>query len=67
MPADLRPALKITAEGLDPERQALISSKTRAAGINAKSMLIVSVFLCGRIRDTKKKKVKRKTMQQKKQ
>lgn len=66
MPADLRPALKITAEGLDPERQALISSKTRAAGINAKSMLIVSVFLCGQIRDTKKK-VKRKTMQQKKQ
>ncbi len=54
MPADLRPALKITAGGLDPERQALISSKTRAAGINSKSMLIVSVFLCGRIRDTKK-------------
>lgn len=49
--ADLRTALKIRAEGLNSERDALIAIKLREAGINVKSMLIVRVFLCGQISD----------------
>lgn len=51
MAADLRPALKIRAEGLNSERDALIAIRPREAGINVKSMLIVGVFLCGQISD----------------